>query len=170
MIEILLSNPSVTLLVLGFVVALLSVGRKIKKHSWPMVIEKLTAYFFLFSIGIGYLYNFVMHVFFAEFTANFIGWANSPFQKEVGFVSLGIGIAGVFAFKRKLPFRIATFLPPAFFLWGAAANHIFLIIKTHNLSPGNAGSILWTDLLLPFIGLALLYGQWKTSKKPIQKS
>ena len=29
-------------------------------------------------------YNFVMHVFFGDMAAKFIGWQNSPFQAEVG--------------------------------------------------------------------------------------
>jgi len=32
------------------------------------------------------------------------------------------------------------------------------------MTSGNAGSILWTDLLLPVIGFALLFAQWKTTK------
>jgi hypothetical protein len=48
----------------------------------------------LFPIGISNLINFVFHVFFGDTAAKFIGWDNSPFQAEVGFASLGIGIAG----------------------------------------------------------------------------
>ena len=44
----------------------------------------------------------------------------------------------------------------------AAGGHIYQILKTQNMAPGNAGVILWTDILLPIIGFALLYAQWKT--------
>jgi hypothetical protein len=135
-----------------------------RPRSKSVIVEAFVAYFFLFSIGIGYLNNFLMHVVFAEYTARFIGWANSPFQLEVGFASLGMGIAGLIAFRRDLSFRSAAFIPPAFFLWGAAGGHIYQIIKTHNMAPGNAGAILWTDILLPVIGFALLYAQWKTAE------
>ncbi len=161
-IEIALSNPTMTLLVAGFLAALVSLGVKKRPWSREILVEALTAYFFLFSIGISYLYNFVMHVFFAGFTAAYIGWADSPFQYEVGFASLGIGVAGVLSFRRNLAFRVATFLPPAFFLWGAAGGHIYQIVTAHNMAPGNAGTILWTDILLPIIGFVLLWAQWKT--------
>jgi len=158
-IKLVLSNPSVSLLVLGLIAAIVSLLFKKRPRRKSVIIEALVAYFFLFSIGIGYLNNFLMHVVFAEYTAKFIGWANSPFQLEVGFASLGMGVAGLIAFRQNLTFRLATFIPPAFFLWGAAGGHIYQIIKTHNMAPGNAGVILWTDILLPFIGFALLYAQ-----------
>ena len=63
----------------------------------------------LFPIGISNLVNFVFHVFFGDTAAKFIGWDKSPFQTEVGFASLGVGIAGVLAYKASLPFRVATF-------------------------------------------------------------
>ena len=164
-IKLALSNPSVSLLVFGLIASLVCLWFKKGPRSKSVIVEAFVAYFFLFSIGIGYLNNFVMHVVFAEYTAKFIGWANSPFQLEVGFASLGMGVAGLIAFKSNLMFRIATFIPPAFFLWGAAGGHIYQITTTHNMAAGNAGAILWTDILLPIVGFALLYAQWKTDQR-----
>lgn len=163
-IELILSNPTVTFLVLGLIASLVSLLFNKNPGSKAVIVEALVAYFFLFSIGIGYLYNFMMHTFFAEFTAKFIGWANSPFQLEVGFASLGMGLAGLIAFRQDLSFRVAAFIPPAFFLWGAAGGHIYQIVRTHNMAPGNAGAILWTDIFLPIIGFSLLFAQWKTAR------
>ncbi len=162
LIKMMLSNPTVTLLVLGLIAAVISLLFRKKPLGRAVIVEALVAYFFLFSIGIGYLNNFVMHTVFADFTAKFIGWANSPFQLEVGFASLGMGVAGLIAFRHNLSFRFATMIPPALFLWGAAGGHIYQIMTAHNMAPGNAGSILWTDIFLPVIGFALLAAQWKT--------
>ena len=164
LIKLILSNPSVSLLVLGLVGSLVSLLFKKRPRSKSVIVEAFVAYFFLFSIGVGYLNNFLMHVVFAEYTAKFIGWANSPFQLEVGFASLGMGVTGLIAFRKNLTFRLATLIPPAFFLWGAAGGHIYQIFKTHNMAPGNAGAILWTDILLPIIGFSLLYAQWKIAQ------
>lgn len=163
LIESVLSNSSISFLVMGFIGSVVSILSEKGTRSRSVVVEALVAYFFLFSIGIGYLNNFLMHVVFAEFSAKFIGWENSPFQLEVGFASLGMGVAGLIAFRQNLAFRLAAFIPPAFFLWGAAGGHIYQIITTHNLAPGNAGTILYTDILLPVTGFALLYAQWKTA-------
>lgn len=168
-LKLILSNPSVSLFVVGLICSLVSLLFRKRPRSKTVVAEAFVAFFFLFSIGIGYLNNFLMHVVFADYTAKFIGWANSPFQLEVGFASLGMGVAGLIAFRQNLSFRLAAFIPPAFFLWGAAGGHIYQIMKTHNMAPGNAGAILWTDILLPVIGFTLLYAQWKTAQ-PIESA
>ena len=168
-IKLVLSNPTVSLLVMGLIGSLVSIYSKKGRRTKPVIVEALVAYFFLFSIGIGYLDNFVMHVVFAEYTAKFIEWANSPFQLEVGFASLGMGVAGIIAFRQNLAFRVATFLPPAFFLLGAAGGHIYQICTTHNMAAGNAGAILWTDILLPVIGFGLLCAQAKVLRGTREK-
>jgi hypothetical protein len=66
----------------------------------------------------------VFHVFFGDVAAKFIGWENGPFQAEVGFASLGVGIAGILAFKASLPFRFATLIPPWAFSLGTAGGHL----------------------------------------------
>jgi hypothetical protein len=163
-----LSNPSVTLLALGLMGSMASLYLNHRPRTKPVIAESLVAYFFLFSIGIGYLNNFLMHVVFSEYTAEFIGWANSPFQLEVGFASLGMGVAGLVAFRQSLSFRVAAFIPPAFFMLGAAGGHLVQISRTNNMAPGNAGPVLWTDLLLPVIGCALLWAQAKNPPRAME--
>jgi len=107
--------------------------------------------------------NFVFHVFVGDLAAEFIGWPNSPFQAEVGFASLGVGIAGVIAFKASLPFRFATLRPPSAFAWGAAAGHIYQMIVAHNFSPGNVGVVLPMGIVIPVVGFVLL---WLSHKHP----
>ena len=163
-IRFVLSNFTLTFLVVGFVFAAVSLAFKQKPLQKKQIIEALFSYFLLFSIGISYLYNFVMHVFFAEMAAAFIGWANSPFQYEVGFASLGFGIVGLLAFRQGLAFRAATIIGPSFFLWGAAGGHVYQMLASHNFAPGNAGIIFWTDVLLPIIAFGLLYQQYSLEK------
>jgi Family of unknown function (DUF6790) len=162
-IAALLSNATVTLLVAGVIAAGISMAVKPHGFAAANAAEDLLAYFVLFSIAIGYLYNFVMHAFFGEMVAHFIGWAQSPFQLEVAFASLGFAAVGFFAFKNAFGVRVAAILGPSLFLLGAAGGHIYQIMTSDNLAPGNAGSILYTDILIPVIGAALLWFKWKTS-------
>jgi len=67
------------------------------------------------------LINFVFHVLFGDIAAKFIGWENSPFQAEVGFASLRVGIARIIAFRASLPFRFATLIPPGVSHWALPA-------------------------------------------------
>jgi len=165
-IAVLLSNPSVTLLVLGFVAAGVAMARTPHGFKLANAAEYLLAYFVLFSIGISYLYNFVLHAFFGEMVARFIGWADSPFQLEVAFASLGFAAVGFYAFKNTLAVRFAAILGPSVFLWGAAAGHINQMITAHNFAPGNAGTVFYMDIALPVIGFGLLWLKWISSREP----
>lgn len=159
MIHYLLENFTLTLLILGLLASSIALLGKPRPWQATTVIEALFAYFLLFSVGIGYFYNFVLHTFFGEMTADVIGWANSPFQAEVGFASLGFSVVGFLAFRGSFDMRLAAVAGPACFLIGAAGGHIVNIINTHNMAAGNAGVVLYTDILLPLIGFGLLWLQ-----------
>ncbi|HBM15813.1 MAG TPA: hypothetical protein DD381_05660 [Lentisphaeria bacterium] len=160
-----MSNFTLTFVIVGLIISIVLILYKIKNISHKVVIEYLFSYFLLFSIGFSFIYNFIFHTFFAEMAAAFIGWANSPFQYEVGYASLGIGIAGLIAFKAGVGFRAATVIIPAFFQLGAAGGHIYQMVVAHNFAPGNAGIMFWSDLFLPAIGFILLFLQYKTQKE-----
>ena len=163
MLVFFVGNYFATFFILGLVAAVISIAKKPKPLQISEVSEALLSYYLLFAVGINNLINFVFHVFFGDMAAKFIGWENSPFQAEVGFASLGVGIAGVIAFKASLPFRFATLIPPSAFSWGAASGHIYQMIVAHNFSPGNVGLVLPIDILMPFIGFGFL---WRSYKHP----
>jgi hypothetical protein len=162
-IRFLLRNFTLTLLVLGLVASAASLLRAPRPWTAPTVVEALFSYFILFSIALGYLYNFVVHVFFGEMTARFIGWADSPFQTEVGFASLGFAVLGFLAFRGSFDMRTAAVVGPTCFLLGAAGTHVADMLKSHNFAPGNAGVIFYTDILIPVVGLVLLWLQRRYS-------
>src|SRR5919199_1924597 len=164
-IRFLLRNFTLTLLVLGLVASAASLLRAPRPWTAPTVVEALFSYFILFSIALGYLYNGIVHVFFGEMAARFIGWADSPFQTELGFASLGFAAVGFLAFRGSFDMRTAAVVGPACFLLGAAGTHIVDMLKSHNFAPGNAGVIFYTDILLPVIGLVLLWLQRRYSRE-----
>ncbi len=79
------ANYFMTFLIIGLLAALISLINKPKPLTINLVAEAFFSYYLLFTIGINNLVNFVAHVFFGDFSAEFIGWPNSPFQAEVGF-------------------------------------------------------------------------------------
>jgi hypothetical protein len=91
------------------------------------VIEALFSFFILFTIGLGFFANFVVHALFGAMTARFIGWEDSPFQTELGFASLGFAVVGVLAFRGGFDRRLAAIVGPAPFLLGAAGVHVHQI-------------------------------------------
>ena len=160
-----LSNFTLTFLVIGLLGSAVSLNGAPRPLTTTTLAEALLSYFMLFSIGISFFYNFVMHVFFGKMSAAFIGWQDSPFQAEVGYASLGFALIGFLAFRRGFDIRLAAVVGIAAFLWGAATGHIVEIVKTSNYASGNAGIILYTDILLPIIGFALIWWRYKVAPK-----
>ncbi len=158
-IAFVISNYSLSFFIIGLIVSLIPIARSKDPIDRPLVIEKLLAWYVFFSIGIDNFYNFVMHVFFGKMSAAFIGWADSPFQLEVGTASLGYAAVGLLAAFRSYDLRLAAVLGPSIFTLGAAAGHVNQMITAHNFAPGNAGSIFWTDIFIPAFGFALLWLQ-----------
>ena len=161
LIRAVLSNFTITTLVLALVVAAGAIARLPAPRTRAAVAEPLLRWYLFFFIALGMLYNFVAHVFFGAAIASFIGWADSPFQAEVGFASLGFAAVGFMAVRGEAPLRFAAILGPACFLIGAGVGHLREIAETGNLAPGNAGSILYTDFLAPAAGFALWWLRYR---------
>ena len=146
--------------ILLWVAALLCAGVAMWREPRPVprgfVIDRLLRYLFLFPLGLQGLWAFIGHVFFAEQAAASIGWANTPFQYEVGVANLGLGLASIYAAFRGFEARLAAGIVAACFLIGAGVIHIVDIVAQGNLAPGNAGPILVTDFLTPVVILVLL--------------
>jgi hypothetical protein len=160
-IAFILSNFTLTFLVVGLFVSAVALLRQ--PRPWPasVVVEKLFSWFLFFAIGVTSFYNFVMHVFFGDMAAKFIGWQNSPFQAEVGMASLGYAAVGFLAFRGSFGMRAAAVVGPSCFLLGAAGGHVYQMINAHNFAPGNAGIVFYTDIGIPLIGFTLLGLQHK---------
>jgi hypothetical protein len=152
-----LGNFTVTFLVIGVLVSGIAIARMPPPRTRAAIHESLLRWFLFFSIGCSMLYNFVAHVFFHEQVAKIIGWADSPFQIEVGLASLGFAAVGFLAFRGDRQVRLAAIVGPACFLVGAGIGHVYQIATAHNMAPGNAGAILYTDFLVPAIGFLLLW-------------
>jgi hypothetical protein len=160
-----LGNFTLTFFVLGLLASAIALWHTRHPRSFAVVVEALFSYFLLFSIALANFYNFVFHVFFGETAAAFIGWADSPFQQEVGFASLGMAVLGLLAFKGSFDMRLAAIVAPACFLWGAAAGHIYQMITAHNFAPGNAGIIFYSDILVPVVGFIFLWLQRRAASQ-----
>ncbi len=156
--------------VLTWVLALVAAAADIMRGPRPLtagiVADRLLRWIFFFVIGLMSLWAFLGHVFFPDQAAASIGWQPSPFQFEVGVANLGIGLAGVVgAFWGGLGFRTATWIMVASFLGGAAVGHLRQIAETGNLAAGNAGPILYTDILTPVAVAVLLVIAWRARQK-----
>jgi hypothetical protein len=114
--------------------------------------------FLLYNIGVGGIItatSITFHTILADQTAESIGWAaGNPFQMEVGFANLAVGVVGFLGFWRR-DFCLPYIISRSILGWGAGFVHLADIIENANYAPGNAGPILYADFLLPFVSIAL---------------
>jgi hypothetical protein len=133
---------SFEIFVIGLLAAVIAIIRHSPPRRFTFVGERFLAYYVLFPVGFLYLINFIYHVLFGAMSARFIGWADSPFQAELGFASLGFSLAGFFAWRSGYDARAAAVIGPAAFMLGAAGGHIYQIIVNNNYASGNSGLLL----------------------------
>ena len=155
-ITFLLSNFPLTFFVIGLLVSLIAIVLSPPPRDAAIIVEKLISWHVFFALGVTYLCNFVFHVFFGRMAASFIGWADSPFQFEVGMASLGFSAVAFAAAFRSFDLRLAAILGSSVFLLGAAAGHVHEMVTARNFAPGNAGIIFYMDVIVPLIGFVLL--------------
>lgn len=162
-----LSNFTLTFFVIGLIFSFFSIYKHRKRLTKAFVIEAIFKYYCFWAHGVSWVYNAIMHTLFHSMAAEFIGWDDSPFQLEVGYASLGFGLMGLLSTKKNFGLRLGLVISTSAFLWGAAGGHIYEIIEKNNYAPGNAGIMLWTDILMPVVSILLLYLSYKTDPKQL---
>ncbi len=156
-----ISNYFLVCLLLGLSAAAAAIARAPRPISSTVVVDKLLAWYVFFNVGVMFFVNFIFHVFFGQVAAGFIGWADSPFQLEVGTASLGFSAAGFIAAFAGFDRRLVAVIAPSLFTLGAAAGHVQQMVTNHNFAPGNAGAVFYLDILIPLFGFVLLWRQYR---------
>jgi hypothetical protein len=78
------------------------------------------------------------HFFASDAVAEAIGWpTGSPFQLEMGFANLAMGVLAAIAVSRRDGFREATVIGSAILSVGAFIVHVIDLVQHGNLAPGN---------------------------------
>lgn len=159
-----LSNPAFVLFALALLMVWVRLWGRGQIHETALRVDIALAYILLLAVGVNGLYNFVMHAFFGDAIAAFIGWPQSPFQMEVAMANLAFGILGVLCFRANFGFRLATVIGLTAFMWGAAVNHIYDFMVRGNPMPGNIGTVLLMDILIPLTLIMLIWVYHDRSK------
>lgn len=106
------------------------------------------------------------HFFASDAVAAAIGWpAGSPFQLEMGFANLAMGVLAAIAVGRRDGFREATVIGWSILSVGAFVVHMIDIIETGNLAPGNT-LINITNLGRPALLIYLLWALRREERSP----
>ena len=122
--------------------------------------------FFIIGVAGSGIGGFIAHVFMSDEIAESIGWSTgSPFQLEVGFANLAIGILGAVAASRRDGFREATVIAVTVFSLGATYVHLVDIRETGNLAPGNTIQNV-SNLLRPIVLITLMVVSRRAERAP----
>ena len=145
-------------------------------------IEVFNLYLFAISVGANGLGGAFGHLFLSDLVAEAVGWpAGSPFQLEMGFANLVLGVLGIMAISRRDGFRTATIVATTILGVGATAVHLWDIVLSGNLAPGNTiqnvSNLLDPALLITLAWLASrltdpdaespAFLQWQRRQQPI---
>src|SRR4029453_10358506 len=132
--------------------------------------ERKLEIFLLYLFGIGVagsgIGGFIGHYFISDSVAESIGWpTGNPFQLEVGFANLAVGILGIVAMGRRDGFREATVIAGTVFGVGATVVHVMDVIESGNLAPGNTIQNI-SNLLRPALLIAFLAASRRAERSP----
>src|SRR5215204_5983256 len=132
--------------------------------------ERRLEIFLLYLFGVGVagsgIGGFFGHVFISDLVAESIGWpTGNPFQLEVGFANLAVGILGIVAMSRRDGFREAAVIAVTVFGVGATVVHVMDVVESGNLAPGNTIQNV-SNLLRPALLIAFLAASRRAERSP----
>jgi hypothetical protein len=153
-----IGNYITSAFVLGLIVAVIQVWRLAGPRTAAQVSGIFLNTYLLYAIGIAEIINFVMHSFFGDYAAKTIGWAQSPFQLELAFASLGLGVAAIIVHSRLADLRgkLAVVLIATISGYGAAGGHVYQMIVNHDYAANNTGLLLVMDIVISTVGIAFV--------------
>jgi hypothetical protein len=128
-----------------------------RERLWK--VEVYLIYLFMLGVGASGLSGFFGHLFTPDAVAESIGWqTGSPFQQEMGFANLALGVLGLIAAGRRDGFREATVIAVTVVGVGATVVHVVDGFQESNLAAGNSiqnvANLLKPALLIPLLILS----------------
>ena len=99
-------------------------------------------------LGVAGVYGFIMHLVFWPLLTEQIGWSSKPFQYNVAYANLTIGILGFSSFMysrgNHLLASMVTFVS---WFFADGNGYVVLLVVSHNNAYSNAGTELYIVLL-----------------------
>ena len=124
--------------------------------TFHIVIFTFLLWLLVIGVGVTGIIAFSGHFFRADEIAEKIGWPKgNPFQREIAFTNLGIGIAGVLCLFFRDGFWLAVIVMYSVFSIGAGFGHIHEQRKNKNAAEYNSGAVVAFDILMPVVLIVL---------------
>jgi hypothetical protein len=140
-----------------------------QERTKAKLIELFLLYQLIFSLGITSFFAFIGFTFMAEYIAQITNWPASPFEQQMANVNLAFAVLGILCIWYRKLFWSATIIGFSVWILCDAIQHIYEAVALGNLSEGNIGVPLITDIIIPIVLLIALQQYWKTMEKPVKK-
>ena len=149
-VSFVLGNSFIVLFAVAVVTTIAKLRRFRMEHRPVSAAYVFWGELLFYNVGIGFVLVGIFHAYFSHIAAPAIGWSPSPFEYELGWIEIALGLVAVMALWRGYEFRLAATIVFAIFALAAAAGHIQEILCCRNYAPGNAGLTLWFgDIFVP---------------------
>jgi hypothetical protein len=135
---------------------------RVRRYTGAQVLETVLMWQLAFGLGLAFLWAGAGHLLVPDRIAESIGWpVGSPFQREVGLWDAALGITGLLCLKFRGEFWIAVLTGAGLFSIGAGIGHVYELVTNGTTAPGNAGLVMYMDILYPLVLAALLVMVWR---------
>ncbi len=157
-IQLILSNIPTIMFVAALVLAL------VPRRNHPFS-RRLLDWMLLLGIGVSYVWGGFFHIFFPDMAAASIGWANSPFQYEIGVADMAIGVVAIVSFWRSLEFKTPVVIYVTLFSLGVALGHAFQAVEHGDYAANNFGLLLIETIAQMILFPILLWMAWRAERE-----
>ena len=133
-------------------------------------LEVVLIYLFALGVAGSGIGGFISHFFISDLVAESIGWpTGNPFQLEIAFANLAVGILGLISAGRRDGFREATVIAVTIFGVGATIVHLMDIVETGNLAAGNTFQN-FANLIRPALLITFLVASRRAERSPASET
>jgi hypothetical protein len=143
--------------VLALAGATVHLWRDEEPRSRGRTLEIYLVWWLAVAIGLGGIIGGLFHVFDGKEVAEEIGFTRGDggFQFENAMGDIAIGTIAFLCIWFRGNFWLAVLIASSISLWGDAYGHLHQEVANDNHDPDNTGLVLYSDVLVPLVGLAL---------------
>ena len=157
--------------VLYVLVALVGAAVNLWRHpderGPTQMVEVVLLWWIVVMIGAAGIVGGLFHLLDGASIAQEIGFTRGDggFQTEVGFGDLALGVAAALCVWFRDRYWLAIVVVATISLWGDAFGHIHQGIVNDNHDPDNTGPVLYVDIAVPLVALALYIARERLSRE-----
>lgn len=155
--------PTIVFTLVALIGATIHVLRHRDVRRPSFAVDTFLVWWLVVVIGVGTIVGALFHLFDGAQVASDIGYTrgNGGFQFENAMGDLSIGVAAVLCARFRGLFWLAVLIVMAIQFYGDAGGHIYFWAAENNTKPYNIGVPLYSDLILPTVGLILYAVSWR---------